>query len=403
MIYRIINRNNLGILLTTILTLSMLFSNILLVQGDAGGTGKFLTINFVGDNDLLNSECQVIAIKSSGQTFTFSADYETEYNTQQMAAGTVQLTAIPDDGWVFIKFNEVNGALETDPDDPNIAYFKNVKYGEVDAVFEKELSTIVATSTDGGGINPSGSKTYPENSQPVYTFTPDSNEYHLSAVIIDEVTYASLGTTGFTTSYTFDPLTSNHTIHAVWSLDGQTIVDEGENIIGFLSSGVSLSFEEVTSSGITYGYPLVPVIDDDLIVWSITMGDDLDFTGAVNVGFQYNPDSIITEILVCHDPDVELFFRCDLDGDGKVTGQDVNIISNIVKHPKFVEDLSEEDFAKYNLNNDDVIDENDIHVVNSFNGMDYSDFTWVPLIIQYDEEYNVIYGITEGFSLFRCR
>ena len=72
--HRIINRNKLGILLTTILTLSILFSSILLVNADPGGTGKFLTINFNGDPDVIYSDCNVTATKvSSDQQFIYYA------------------------------------------------------------------------------------------------------------------------------------------------------------------------------------------------------------------------------------------------------------------------------------------------------------------------------------------
>ena len=156
------------------------------------------------------------------------------------------------------------------------------------------------------------------------------------------------------------------------------------------------------SAGIAYGNEITPVIEGDLIVWRILVSD-AEFAEA-ELAFQFPIGSIPNEIWVCHDPNFELFLRCDLNEDGKVNGQDVNIISNIVKHPKFLEDLSQEDFDRYNLYPDDVIDENDIHVVNSFNGMGYLDFQWDLLNnIYLDEFYPVIYGTTGGFSIFRCR
>ena len=398
--HRIINRNKLGILLTTILTLSILFSSILLVNADPGGTGKFLTINFNGDPDVIYSDCNVTATKvSSDQQFIYYAkDNGTLLDTQRMSAGTVLLTATPADGWTFIKFE---GDILENPDNPYFtAYYKNEKYGNVSAIFTKDGFTITSSSSEGGSISPFGSRTYAPNEQPTYDFTANTG-YHLSGVIIDGSNYANLVNTGFTTQYTFPPLTSDHTIHAIFSIDGQANIEGGEDVIVFLSSGVSLNFPEV-SAGIAYGNEITPVIEGDLIVWRILVSD-AEFAEA-ELAFQFPIGSIPNEIWVCHDPNFELFLRCDLNEDGKVNGQDVNIISNIVKHPKFLEDLSQEDFDRYNLYPDDVIDENDIHVVNSFNGMGYLDFQWDLLNnIYLDEFYPVIYGTTGGFSIFRCR
>ena len=95
-----------ALLLILVLNLT---SNIFLVFGDAGGTGKFLEIKFTAINladeaDLLTSACEVIATKvSSGQFFTYVASNSDTYS-QKVGAGTVLLEAFPAGGWVFSHF-----------------------------------------------------------------------------------------------------------------------------------------------------------------------------------------------------------------------------------------------------------------------------------------------------------
>ena len=401
---------NLAIFLITILALSLFISSIFIVQAKEPSIGKFLTINFIGDG-IINSDCNVTATKqSSEQIFEFCANPENGVSEHRMAAGSVLLTPMPADGWVFVDF----GTLPLNPD--GTAYYQTEKYGEVTARFTKEQYTIITSYTSGGSItpyDPDGDMLYGSNETPKFEFHPDTG-HHLTSVIIDAGTsdqyYATLVTTGspvtgFTTSYTFPPLNSSHTIYAVFSPDGQAPIEGGNNVVVFLSSGVSLDFPEV-SSGMAYGNSMTPVIEGDLIVWNITVEADFAEEG-VELAFQFDLNSIPSEILVCHDPNFELFLRCDLNNDGKVDGNDVSIISNIVKHPKFLEDLNPEDFNKYNLyvsEDPQVIDENDVHVVNTLNGMDYLDFQWELLkFIRVDVANYVIYGTTIGFSIFRCR
>ena len=130
-------------------------------------TGGGFTINFVDDEGIKITSGEVIVTKSSGDTFNFNAAYpDLADNTQQMAAGTVKLEAIPSEGWDFIRFEVIEpyeDILLVNPDDPNVAYFKNVKYGNINAVFGEEFTefTILATSSEGGRIDPSGTTTWP--------------------------------------------------------------------------------------------------------------------------------------------------------------------------------------------------------------------------------------------------
>jgi hypothetical protein len=93
--------------------------------------------------------------------------------------------------------------------------------------------------------------------------------------------------------------------------------------------------------------------------------------------------------------DYALYLKCDFNKDGVINGQDVKIISNIIKLPKF---LPEEDPYYYDLNGDNIIDENDVHIVNSIKNVELVDIT-----LEVDTENHIIYGITDHFSVFKCR
>jgi hypothetical protein len=408
------NKLQLG-LLTVILALSLLASNILIVKADAGGTGKFLTIDFGIAVDI--SDCYVVATKSSGQSFTFLANNSATFR-QKVGAGDVILEAFPDiqNGWKFNYFEDLDGVKYL-----NSSVYKTEKLDILYAVFDVLTFDLDISIIDGLGeiwlldadekelvayqyidaqLNPN-TVPIPYGSSPEFEFVP-LDGYHLSTVF-NGTHYIDLVLTEFTQVYQFPPIYSeDNSLDVIFSIDGQASIQSGNDVVVFLSSGVSLSFPEV-SSGTAFGNPLTPVIDGDVVVWNITVDATL-VDPSVELAFQFPQGSIPDTILTCLDQDFELFLKCDLNNDGKVDGKDVHIISNIVKKEKFYPD----DITDYDLypigDPDGIIDENDIHVVNSFNGMDYDDFVWVPLTsIVVDANNYVIYGITDHFSIFRCR
>jgi hypothetical protein len=508
MTHGIINRNHLGILLTTILTLSMLFSNILLVQADVGGTGKYLEINFrtvdpSHQSDLLSSNCKVTATKvSSEQVFTYVAS-NSETHSQKVGAGTVLLEAIPDlaNGWVFNHF-VINGEEK-----PNFSDYKTKKYDVVYVFFDRLSWYVAASVVDGiggtitgdgvnlgtGGTIPvyhgesatfdfypdegyyvsstiaDGTPVAPDSSYvlgpitepghsiavefelltfdivvsvidtlgqlvdgtgkiwydgaeitsnpatitidygstPTFEFVP-AETYHLSSVLLDNADYVDLVLTAFTQNYTFDPVKENgHSLAVTFSIDGQADIPAGSNITVFLSSAASLTFDTV-GVGYASGTELPPLDPNDVVVWEITVVAELG--DQIIVALRYDPNNIpegtAEEDLRLYTSDIGdylLFIKCDFDGDGGVDGQDVKHISNIIKHPKFLPEPGTPEYQeylyKYDLDGDDDIDEEDIHVVNSYKNVEWIDITYGPV----DVENNIIYGLTDHFSLFRCR
>ena len=67
--------------------------NIPLVQADAGGTGKFLTIEIVGEGHVKATKVQ------SGETWDFY--WADPPMTEKVGAGTVTLEAFASAGWKF--------------------------------------------------------------------------------------------------------------------------------------------------------------------------------------------------------------------------------------------------------------------------------------------------------------
>lgn len=433
--FGLIKRNKLGLLLTTILTLSMLFSNIFIVNADAGGTGKFLTINF---GDAEGSDCYVVATKSSGQSFTFLANTSSTFS-QKVGAGDVVLQAFPDstNAWIFNYFLDSSGITYDNGD-----IFKTEKGEIIYAHFEVITYDLYVSVTDERGY---GEIWYGENlvayqyadgselssivpipfgDSPLFEFVA-SDGYHLSAVY-NGTDYIDLILTEFTQTYQFPAIyAAGYSLEATFSIDGQAEIPTGVDVTVFLSNAGSLTFDDVLSAG---GYALgtqYPTVD--VLLWEITVYGDT-FDGQVLVALRYDendiPIGVNEEDLRLYktpsDFNTELYLKCDLNGDGIITGQDVRIISNIAKHPKFIEKLLNEGWTAeniintYDINEDSyvdddgniiiIIDESDIHIVNSMTEPDWIDITYYehpggPV----DTINNIIYGITDEFSIFRCR
>jgi len=83
-------------------------------------------------------------------------------------------------------------------------------------------STITATVGANGSIFPSGYVVLNNGGNPTFTFAPNSG-YHIDSVIVDGVKVDS------TTSYTFNNVTSNHTIRAVFAINAYTLTVNAEN------------------------------------------------------------------------------------------------------------------------------------------------------------------------------
>jgi hypothetical protein len=76
--------------------------------------------------------------------------------------------------------------------------------------------TIAATSGDHGGISPEGTVSVDEDASQIFLVSPDAG-YHVADVIVDG------NSTGAVTTYTFNQVTANHSISAVFAVNNYTI------------------------------------------------------------------------------------------------------------------------------------------------------------------------------------
>ncbi|UCE96351.1 MAG: hypothetical protein JSV51_01710 [Candidatus Bathyarchaeota archaeon] len=215
-------------------------------------------------------------------------------------------------------------------------------------------------------------------------------------------------TTEFTQSYQFIEIKeAGHTLAVTFSVDGQADIAGGSNVTVFLSSFASLTFGDV-GDGYAFGNELLSISPGDVVVWEITV--DATLGQQVIVALRYDDTGLSqTEEenlrMYRSDVDYDLWLHCDFNDDGTIDGQDVKVISNIVKHPKFLPDEFEDPelyqlyLDNYDLDGSGTIDELDIHVVNTMKNIEWIDITYGPV----DTVNNIIYGLTDHFSIFRGR
>ena len=383
------------------------------VKADAGGTGKYLEIEFMPSENL--GLCYVTATKiDSGQVFTFEADNSATYS-QKVGAGTVLLEAWPDEdnGWTFSHWT-----IDEIPKYVDTIQYKTVKYGKVYAYFERKTVDITVSVQMGlGSISYAGEEVatpgnpgivpVPFGSEPIFTF--ESTDNHLSAAIIDWNTeteyFADLVLTEFATSYQFPPVKTDHTLDAFFSANGEAYVPTGSNVNVFLSSEASLFFGSVGTSGTARGRDLDLQFDPaDLVVWEITLLE-VQFNGNSIVALRYDDSSLPEGFdesslrMYRGEFNFEDFEACDFNDDGKIDGQDVSAVANAAKQDYWYD----ETYDVYpRPEGDGKVNEDDIHFVNSMkNALD--NIAWVDITLRVDVINNIIYGVTDHFSIFRAR
>ncbi|MDD2414330.1 MAG: hypothetical protein PHI94_04080 [Eubacteriaceae bacterium] len=121
-------------------------------------------------------------------------------------------TMTPADGYI-VSTVLVDGDDVTSQVQNNTYTFTNVTADHTIAVSFKATYTITASSGTGGTITPSGKATYASGAKAVYTFTADAG-YTLSDVLVDGVSVMDNVQNNI---YTFDTVTSDHTIAASFS------------------------------------------------------------------------------------------------------------------------------------------------------------------------------------------
>ncbi|WP_292588077.1 InlB B-repeat-containing protein, partial [Mesotoga sp. UBA5557] len=124
----------------------------------------------------------------------------------------VNLVATANEGYEFINWTE-NGVQVS----ANAAYsFTATSNRTLVANFRLKTYTITATAVAGGNINPAGNVNVTHGSSQSFTIIPNAS-YDIGDVEVDGVSV------GAVSSYTFNNVTANHTIHATFRLKTYTI------------------------------------------------------------------------------------------------------------------------------------------------------------------------------------
>lgn len=372
----VLRMKNRIIKITTFATI-LLFSLSLtafLVQADPDGIGKYLTIDVQGEG-------YVTATKvNSGEVFLFNSTN----NQHKVGAGTVLLEAVPTSGWEFVEWT---GDFLTSTE--NRVYFKTEKYANITAVFREKIYIIAASASPGGTITPDGDVPVKHGTNQSFEFNPTSSTYHVSSIIVDGSFIPS-----YTNTYTFTNVTSDHTIHVIFSEEGKATVPAGTDVSVFLGAGVGITFAD-TDGGVATGESEDFPAGSSVVVWELNY--TASFSGGATIALSYDD----TNLTLVQEQNLRLYsgesleaLYSDVNGDLIVDGEDVSIVANAVntnQQPNWYDPLLD-------INNDGFVDKEDIHVVNSYKG------TLIEDITDYvDTDLNIIYGTTSHFTLFRCR
>jgi len=340
--------------------------NIPLVKADVGGTGKFLTINIVGNGYVTATKVE------SGETWNFFQN-----GTQKVGAGTVLLSAYAFEGWEFSHWGGDLTGISKNPIE-----YKTVKYGYVVAVFVKKTFTITAYAVGNGVIEPSGDVLVEYGASQTFEFMPHEG-HHVSAILVDG---AYLGS--FAQSYAFEYVTADHTIGVFFSADGTATVPAGSDVTVFLDSGAGLTFG-YTDGGTATGEKIKNYPFGGATAWNISV--TFTFTGEVMVTLHYNDTGLdlIDEqnLRLIRGVSIEAL-RSDVNNDLVVDGTDVSIVANAVKQPQWYDPVLD-------INNDGAVTEADIHIVNENKGTILKDIT-----DGINTDLNIIWGTTDHFSFF---
>lgn len=147
-----------------------------------------------------------------------------------------------------------NGATYTPPTNVDGTYYYWVRVCDAGTCVDSNAATIfvyythniTATAGPNGSINPSGVVAVVHGNNQTFTITADYC-YHIADVLVDGVSQGPFGTTTTTTSYTFNNVTTDHTISATFSINTYALsYAAGAN--GFLS-GTLLQVVNCGSSG----------------------------------------------------------------------------------------------------------------------------------------------------------
>jgi len=180
------------------------------VTGTCGGE----LINNIYTTEPITSNCIINIIFQSDQyivTFnTTDAGTLTGNLVQTINAGgnTTAVTAIPINGYQFLKWTDGNSTWTTNP-----LVLENIRDNmSLTAIFTSQLFRINAFSSSGGLIIPTGTSLIANHGSQKYSIKADLG-YSVSNVIIDNFNYGGMK------DYTFENVTSNHIISATFVID----------------------------------------------------------------------------------------------------------------------------------------------------------------------------------------
>jgi len=348
--------------------------NVPLVQADAGGTGKFLTIEIVGEGYVKATKVQ------SGEIWEFY--WADPPMIEKVGAGTIKLEAFASDGWEFSHWEGDLTGSESPTD------YKTQKYGYVMAVFVRKTYTITATASGNGAIEPEGEVLVEHGADQTFDFVPDLG-YHVSSIVVDPDDDGHLRR--FALNYTFYNVTADHIISVSFSADGTAIVDAGYDVYAFLAAAATLGFDE-TEGGVATGESVDYPAGTYAVIWDINV--PFAFVGEGLVCLEYDDTGLSeaeeSNLRLIH-AESKWAFLSDVNQDLRVDGTDVSIVANAVKQSQWYNPWCD-------INNDARVDEDDVNIVNDNIGAFLEDIT-----VEVNTELNLICGRAPWFSIFGAR
>jgi len=372
-----------GLTLLLICMLSIAF-NTSLVQARDPTIGKFLTINFAGEGYVTAEK-----VKSGEIWYFYPGDLP-----QRVGAGTVLLTAHASEGWEFFEWI---GDVDTPSVSPTD--YKTVKYGEVKAVFVKTRFTITVSALGNGEgtlylddepVN-WGTFDFEYGKTAIFTFESIGDDY-ISSVAVNGIYEPS-----YVEGVTFSSIDADQTLDVYFSLKGTAFVPPGPNVFLFLNQIESVEFTNAAGGGIATVTDLEEIKDYPIGAlaagWEITV--DFTLSGEAIVTLYYDERALLIpeeELRLIEGETLEAI-RSDVNNDQRVDGDDVSDVANAVKkYPDWYDPLCD-------LNNDNRVDELDLHIVNENKGAILEDITEGQ-----DVDADLIWGIIDDFnSIFGVR
>ncbi|MCW4054231.1 MAG: dockerin type I domain-containing protein [Candidatus Bathyarchaeota archaeon] len=384
-------------ILSAILLSLLIFSTIAsfapMVQGDAGGIGKWVEITVEGGGGVV-----ILTKLSSGETWSTS-----DYLIEKVGAGLVRLDAVEDSNFVFDHWL-INGNEIDDGDRPWYEFRTEKGVTSITAVF-KEVFTInaivsvdapngtIALSSGGVGNSSWVIKVEKGGFQEFWFYADEGN--HISAIAKNSEYLAP------TSSISITNIQEDYTIVVFFSEDGYAWVPAGSNLEVYLTESASLSFTTVTTGFFAAGIELIRPEAWGAFTWDISMLG-ISYTDA-KITLELDGYHSITRVITIVANDA---FYCDVNGDLSVTAADLSLVANYNKatetHPN--------DFPydpTYDTNRDGDITQDDVHLVNEYKGTEISWELMDPSkwTAEFDEENNItiVTIIPDHFSIFRGR